>query len=239
MDARKRWWRAIIISMTLNVFLLCGVGILSAGMFRIEPVEQMLELDLVSDDSSQRPVYSSQGQASTSTSTVATQMVVPRSMASSTPMAVVQTVTTLSVDSVADNAIGETQAISSPISGSTSGSSNVSGGVQSSNSSGNGGQGSKKPSGGIVGPQILSQVQPTYPEAARQASITGTVVLKVQILEDGCAGDVSVKQSSGNELLDDSAVAAVYKWRFTPAKEKNTGRAVVCYTTVPVVFRLN
>lgn len=165
-------------------------------------------------------------------------MVVPNAMTSPSPVAV-QTKSALKADE-------ETQASSSSINGSTSESSSVrTGGVQSGNGnenengSGNGAQGSGKPGGGISRPQILSQIYPTYPEAAREAGITGTVLLRVQILENGCAGDISVKQSSGNDSLDESAVTAVYKWRFTPAKENNTDRAVACYTTVPVVFRLN
>ena len=242
MDARKRWRRAMITSIVLNIFLLGSVGILSAEIFKIEPVEQLIELDLVSSYSSQQLVDTSQEKASTSTA--ATQMVAPLNMTSSSPVAV-QAVTSLSIDevsidSIADHEVGETQAASSPISSGAGGNStaNASSG-QSSNGKSKGGQVTDKSSGGIVGPQILSQVHPTYPEEARQAGKAGTVLLKVQILENGRAGDVSIKQSSGNDLLDQAAVAAVYKWHFAPAKEKNTGRAVVCYTTLPVVFRLN
>jgi len=240
MDARKRWRRAIILSIAVNILLLCGVGILTTGFLSTDQVEQLVEVDLVSDYSSQQSVDTGQGQVSTNTT--ATQMVVPRNMTSSTPVAV-QTETSLSVDEVSsdvttENAIVEAKVGGSSINGSTSGSNTVSGGP-SGNGTGNGGQGSGNPSGGILRPQILSKVQPTYPEAARQAGTTGTVLLKVQILENGRVGDVSVQQSSGNDLLDDSAVTTVYQWRFTPAQEKNTGRAVVCYTTVPVVFRLN
>ena len=135
---------------------------------------------------------------------------------------------------------GETQAVSSSASGSGADRSTVSVGArQPSIGKNNSGQGLGNGSGGILGPQIVSQVHPTYPEDARKAGAAGKVLLKVQILENGRAGEVHVQQSSGNTSLDQSAVTAVYKWRFTPAKEKNTGRAVVCYTTVPVVFRLN
>jgi len=236
MDARKRWRRAIIISVTLNIFILCSVGIILPSMSRTEPVEQVLEIDLVSESSDQQPAGSSGGQGPIPSST-ATQMVVPPTITSTTPMAVqtvaVQTVTSLSVDEVSSDAS------SSPNSGSAAGSAaeGKDGGVQTGSGNGTGNIGSG--SGGILRPQILSQVDPIYPEAARQASVSGTVLLKVEILENGRAGDVSVKKSSGNDSLDESAVTAVDKWRFTPAKEKNTGRAVICYTTVPVVFRLN
>lgn len=58
MDARKRWRRAIVISITLNVFLLCGVGIVTTGFLSTEPAEQLIELDLISDLSSQQPIDS-------------------------------------------------------------------------------------------------------------------------------------------------------------------------------------
>ena len=245
MDARKRWRRAIIISIALNSFILCGVGILLPSMSKTQPVEQVLEIDLVSESSDQQFADSSKGQGPIS-SIIATQSVAQPTIILTTPMAVqavaVQTVTTLRVDEVRSDAFSPNSgsASSSTIegdSGTQTGSGNGAG--NNGNDSGDGGQGSGKPSGGILRPQILSEVYPTYPETARQGGITGTVLLKVQILENGRAGDISVKQSSGNDSLDDSAVTAVYKWRFTPAKEKNSGRAVVCYTTVPVVFRLN
>lgn len=241
MNSRKRWQYAIAISMVLNIFLLCGVGILATGIFNTETTEQLLELDLLSDASSQLVTDSSQGQTtSESTGTMESQRIAPYQMVSSTSV-VEQVVTSLildevSRDSLTDQAIDETQASSSQISGNKSGSNTVMEGVQSSLA--NGGHSTKKANGGILHPQILFQVNPDYPEAARQASITGTALIKVQILENGRAGDVSIKQSSGNDLLDHSAVSAIYKWRFTPAQEIDTGRAVVCYTTVPVIFRL-
>ena len=247
MDVRKRWRHAIVISIGLNLCILCGVGIIFSGAFQTEPVEHMIELDLVSDYSNSQSIESDSEQAKVSGVTrmeSKSSNTVTASPTVSSPVAV-QTITSLTVDEVSsdlgrEDSIRETQAVSSPTSGSVSGSSTLDGGAgQSSIGKNNSGQGLGNGSGGILGPQIVSQVHPTYPEDARKAGATGKVLLKVQILENGRAGEVHVQQSSGNTSLDQSAVTAVYKWRFTPAKEKNTGRAVVCYTTVPVVFRLN
>jgi len=245
MDAGKRWRRAIIISIALNIFLVCGVGMVFSGAFQTEAVERVIELELVSDYSNSQSVESALEQANVSGVTrMESSHTVTASPTVSSPVAV-QTITSLTVDEVSsdlgiEDYKGETQAVSSLTSSNRSGSSTVSDGArQSSTGKNNSGQGLGKGSGGILGPQILSQVHPTYPEDARKAGTTGKVLLKVQILENGRAGEVNVQQSSGNTSLDEAAVTAVYKWRFTPAKEKNTGRAVVCYTTVPVVFRLN
>lgn len=92
--------------------------------------------------------------------------------------------------------------------------------------------------GGIIAPGILSQVAPHYPEEARQAGVQGTVLLTIQILVNGSAGQIVVYRSSGSEILDDAAIAAVKKWRFMPAKDRESGQAIVCYTKLPVVFKL-
>lgn len=245
MDVHNRWRHAIIISIGLNLCILCGVGIIFPGVFQTEPVEGVIELDLVSDYSNSQSIESILEQAKVSGVTRMESANSVTASAMTTASVAVQTVTSLTVDEVSsdlgrEDSIRETQAVSSPTSGSVSGSSTLDGGAgQPSIGKNNSGQGLGKGSGGILGPQILSQVHPTYPEDARKAGATGKVLLKVQILETGRAGEVHVQQSSGNTSLDQSAVTAVYKWRFTPAKEKNTGRAVVCYTTLPVVFRLN
>jgi len=248
MDAGKRWWRAIIISIAINVFLVCGVGLLAPGVFKTKTVKPLIELELINEYTNQQSIDPGSESVGASRA-IGRELSHTASAASSTALVAfpvaIQTGASLTVDEVSsdlgrEDSIRETQAVSSPTSGSVSGSSTLDGGAgQSSIGKNNSGQGLGKGSGGILGPQILSQVHPTYPEDARKAGATGKVLLKVQILENGRAGEVNVQQSSGNTSLDQSAVTAVYKWRFTPAKEKNTGRAVVCFTTVPVVFRLN
>lgn len=75
-----------------------------------------------------------------------------------------------------------------------------------------------------------------YPERARQMDWQGRVVLKVHVLPNGSAGSVAIAESSGHELLDDSALEAVRKWKFIPAKKD--GIAVDSYVNVPVNFKL-
>ena len=90
----------------------------------------------------------------------------------------------------------------------------------------------------IIAPSILRKSEASYPPAARQASMEGTVDIKVQILETGQPGTVAVARSSGHSLLDDTAVKTIQQWRFVPAKDSETGKALVSYTTIPIAFYL-
>ena len=87
-------------------------------------------------------------------------------------------------------------------------------------------------------PRILVQTEPVYPDSARQSGLEGRVLVRIEILINGLPGEVSVQQSSGSETLDAAALSAVRRWRFVPAQERQSGRAVISYTTVPIVFKL-
>lgn len=89
-----------------------------------------------------------------------------------------------------------------------------------------------------VPPQLLRKVEPPYPESARESERQGTVVVRLQVLENGRVGEVSIRKSSGHDDLDQAALKAVKKWRFVPAKDKDTGQPVSCFTNFPVIFRL-
>lgn len=79
--------------------------------------------------------------------------------------------------------------------------------------------------------------KPKYPALARSRGWQGKVLLRVRVTADGLSEAVTVHRSSGHEVLDESAVAAVEKWRFIPAKRGNT--AVACTVIVPIIFNLN
>jgi len=71
---------------------------------------------------------------------------------------------------------------------------------------------------------------------AFQLRIEGTVRLKALVLPDGSCGDVLLAQSSGNELLDQSALNTVAKWKFVPAKSQ--GKDVSQWVSIPISFAL-
>jgi protein TonB len=59
---------------------------------------------------------------------------------------------------------------------------------------------------------------PAYPNLSRRLKEQGTVILDVLILADGTVGEIHIKQSSGYKRLDETAVKAVKRWRYTPAR---------------------
>lgn len=77
---------------------------------------------------------------------------------------------------------------------------------------------------------------PRYPQLARERGWEGVVVLAVQVGAGGEALSVGIAKSSGHGLLDASAVDAVRRWRFEPARR--AGIPIAAVATVPIRFRL-
>ena len=90
--------------------------------------------------------------------------------------------------------------------------------------------------GVTMGPQILSAPSPSYPESARASNVEGTTVVGLIISINGNVTSAWVESSSGNSILDQTAVNAVYGWQFVPAKQN--GVAVEAQSRVPVSFTL-
>jgi TonB family protein len=81
-------------------------------------------------------------------------------------------------------------------------------------------------------PKLVKKVQPVYPDAARQAHISGTVVAQVTI---GTKGEVTdVQPGRGDPILVDSVVGAVWQWQYSPSYID--GQAVPANATVRVIF---
>jgi len=89
--------------------------------------------------------------------------------------------------------------------------------------------------GGVTAPTLLSKVEPEYSEEARKAKYQGTVVLYIEVTPDGKAGNIRVQRSLGLGL-DEKAIEAVKKWRFSPGKKN--GQPVTVAATIEVNFRL-
>lgn len=79
-----------------------------------------------------------------------------------------------------------------------------------------------------VPPRVASTVAPVYPQALRDAGIGGRVAVRGVIGVDGRVESAEVVRSSGNSTLDNNALSAFYKWRFSPAKN-DAGQKVRCY----------
>jgi protein TonB len=68
--------------------------------------------------------------------------------------------------------------------------------------------------GQISEPRKLRHVPPVYPDLARQARVTGIVILDAEISPAGQVGEIKVLRSI--PLLDEAAMAAVKQWVYAP-----------------------
>jgi protein TonB len=66
----------------------------------------------------------------------------------------------------------------------------------------------------IVQPKLLRAVQPIYPSSARQAGISGNVVISAQVDKAGNVGQTKVV--SGPATLQAAALAAMKNWKYSP-----------------------
>lgn len=78
--------------------------------------------------------------------------------------------------------------------------------------------------------------EPIYPASEIRAGHTGTVVLSVQVLENGRVGDVRILQSSGYAKLDESALREARKWRFVPGTRD--GVPIALWKQIPITFQI-
>lgn len=73
-------------------------------------------------------------------------------------------------------------------------------------------------------PVLVTDVQPVYPDIARQAEVEGVINLRVLVGKDGRVSDVHIDTSI--PMLDEAAVTAARKWVFKPALSNNHPVAV-------------
>jgi protein TonB len=88
-----------------------------------------------------------------------------------------------------------------------------------------------------VMPLYRKNPPPEYPIMARRKRYQGTVLLEILVTRDGMVSEVKIHRSSGYPVLDRSALAAVKKWSFEPARRGD--EPVDMWVRVPVKFRLN
>jgi periplasmic protein TonB len=89
--------------------------------------------------------------------------------------------------------------------------------------------------GSVMAAKRIDHTQPVYPALARQAHISGQVVIHAVISKDGRVTDMNVI-SSTHPLLIQAALDAVRQFRYSPT-ELN-GSAVDVDTTITVIFSL-
>ena len=93
-----------------------------------------------------------------------------------------------------------------------------------------------RPTGnGISGPRLIFKVSPDYSEKARRLGVQGTVLLAIEVWQDGRPHNIRVLRSLGFGL-DEKAIEAVEQWRFKPGEKD--GVPVRVAAKVQVSFRL-
>lgn len=82
----------------------------------------------------------------------------------------------------------------------------------------------------------LNNPPPQYPALALKRKWQGTVQLRVQVLESGRPGEIQIVRSSGRDILDQAAVAAVRQWSFVAAQRGGT--PIESWASFPLSFKL-
>lgn len=92
----------------------------------------------------------------------------------------------------------------------------------------------------VVAPRFdadyLDNPKPVYPALSRRMGEEGRVLLRVHVDPAGLARETRLATSSGSERLDRSALDAVRRWKFIPARRGD--EAVAAWVLVPIVFSL-
>ena len=82
-----------------------------------------------------------------------------------------------------------------------------------------------------------SIVEAIYPSISKRIGEWGIVFLRVLITTQGDVGEIEILTSSGYPRLDQSAVEAIKKWKFTPTMKD--GKAINEWYVQPYSFRLS
>lgn len=95
-----------------------------------------------------------------------------------------------------------------------------------------------------AGPPLITEprfreppAKPAYPPRAAALDQQGEALVRVLVTPEGEQEEVQLWRSSGFDLLDRAALAAVRRWRFEPYRRNGTAQAA--WVQVPVRFTLN
>jgi len=88
---------------------------------------------------------------------------------------------------------------------------------------------------GVSDPKPVYTINPRVTEVAREFHFNGSSILWLIVDEQGLPADIYVVSPVGYGL-DDEAVTAVARWKFTPAKVK--GKPTRAQMTIEVNFKV-
>lgn len=67
---------------------------------------------------------------------------------------------------------------------------------------------------GVTGGKLIHRVAPAYPDLAKRAGVSGTVILSAMVAKDGSV--TKLKLVKGSQLLAAEAIRAASQWRYSP-----------------------
>ncbi|MCQ1058479.1 energy transducer TonB [Photobacterium sp. DNB23_23_1] len=90
----------------------------------------------------------------------------------------------------------------------------------------------------VTTPTFATRPSPVkYPRIAKRRGLEGQVLVEIWIDESGKQVKQNLVKSSGTEILDDAAIAAIKRWRFS--SHIVDGQAIAHRVQVPVRFKLD
>lgn len=99
------------------------------------------------------------------------------------------------------------------------------------------GGGAYRPGNGVMMPEVINEVKPSYTADAMRAKIQGVVMVEAVVLPDGGVGQVQVVRSLDPTFgLDQEAIKAVKRWRFRPGTR--LGQPVPVLVEIELTFTL-
>ncbi|MBB5684440.1 energy transducer TonB [Sphingobium boeckii] len=89
---------------------------------------------------------------------------------------------------------------------------------------------------GNLSSKMIAATPPRYPVESRRKREQGTVVMKLLLDTEGKVAEIALQRSSGFERLDQAALSAVRRWRWSPIIRN--GSAVMVRGVVEIPFVL-
>lgn len=82
----------------------------------------------------------------------------------------------------------------------------------------------------------LDNPKPAYPALAKRMNVQGRVLVRVLVSAAGLPEKIELKETSGSSVLDRSALDAITRWRFVPARRGE--KTIDTWIVVPILFTL-
>ena len=81
-------------------------------------------------------------------------------------------------------------------------------------------------------PEIIDRVDPTYPRRAQRLDIQGWVEVQYEVDAEGQVINARVTQAEPGKIFNQAGLEAINQWRFTPARNMESGEPVVSETQI-------